>query len=137
MTNSPTTENGPLHTPEATLDDRLIRATYATADGAQAARQRLIEGGLAAERISIVSDAAGSDTVQAALEPKDEGVLARIREAILPDDSNTATLKAARNNEAILEVRPTKDEVESAVWIIEASGPSHFDADLERWRSAG
>ena len=40
MTESPTTENGPLHTEEATLDDRLIRATYKTAAEAQAARAR-------------------------------------------------------------------------------------------------
>ncbi len=137
MTDSPTTENGPLHTPDATLDDRLIQATFATAADAQVARDRLVQAGVAADRISIVDNATESAAIQADLQPKDQGVLARIREAILPDDSNTATIKAVRHGEAILELRPMQEEVEAAVGILESSDPVHFDAGLERWRNAG
>ena len=137
MTESPTTENGPLHTEEATLDDRLIRATYKTPDEAQAARALLMQSGVAADRVIVIDDAAGSADVQAALQPKDQGILARIRETILPDDSSAATINAVKQHEAILELRPTKEEVELAVKIIEGSNPSRFDADLERWRNAG
>ena len=137
MSESPTTENGPLHTEEATLDDRLIRATYKTADEAQAARALLIKGGLAADRVIVVDDAAGSADVQAALQPKDQGIVARIRETIMPDDSSAATLNAIKQHEAILELRPTKEEVDMAVKIIEGSNPSRFGAELERWRNAG
>lgn len=134
---SPTTVNGPLHTPEANLDDRLIQATYATPGEADTARNRLIESGIAADRIRVIADAVDSDGVQDTLQPKDKGIIARVREALLPDDSHTATLKAAKHHEAILELRPVKEEVEQAVRIIESSNPSHFDAGLERWRNAG
>ena len=134
---SPTTMNGPLHTPEANIDDRLMRASYASASDAEAARNLLIQNGIAADRISLVQNAADSAGVQAALQPKDTGVIAKVRDALLPDDSNMATAKAAKNSDAILEIRPTKEEVEMAVRIIESSNPSHFDASLERWRNAG
>ncbi len=137
MTDSPTIENGPLHTPEASLDDRLIRATYAAPGDAQAARERLIQAGIAADRVTVIDNAADNPDIQAALQPKDQGVLARIRETILPDDSNTATLKAVKHDEAVLELRPAKEEVELAVSILENSNPVHFDAGLERWRNAG
>ena len=75
--------------------------------------------------------------MQAALQPKDQGIVARIRETILPDDSSAATINAVKQHEAILELRPTKEEVDLAVKIIEGSNPSRFDADLERWRNAG
>jgi hypothetical protein len=137
LTDSPTTENGPLHTTEATLDNRMIRATFASSSDAQAARTRLIQGGMAPDRVNVVDSAAESPGVQANLQPADKGVVARVREAILPDDSNTATINAAKHNEAVLELHPTKEEVEFAVRIIEESNPSHFDARLERWRNAG
>lgn len=137
MTDSPTTENGPLHTQEATLDDRLIRAAFATPADARAARERLVQSGIAAERVSVVDNAAESAGAQAALQPPDKGLLAQIREKILPDDGNTATIDAAKHNDAILELRPTKEEVERAVQIIQDSNPSRFDADLERWRNMG
>ncbi len=131
----PTTVNGPLHAPEAALDDRLIRATYATADEAQAARDRLIQSGIAADRINVISDAGDSSSVQAALEPKDQGLVARVRDALLPDEGSNAIRKAAANHEAILELRPAKEEVEPAVKIIEATNPTRFNAELERWRN--
>jgi hypothetical protein len=137
MADSPTTENGPLHTPDATLDDRLMRATFATPSDAQSARERLIEGGMAADRVNIIENAAESPGVRDTLQPKDQGVWARVRETILPDDSNTATADAARHGEAILELRPTKEEVEFAVRIIKDCNPTHFDASLERWRNSG
>ncbi len=137
MNESPTTENGPLHTEEATLDDRLMRAAYKTADEAQAARALLIQNGMAADRVIVIDDAGGSADVQAALQAKDQGILARIRDTIMPDDSSAATINASKQHEAILELRPTKEEVESAVKIIEGSNPSRFDAALERWRNAG
>jgi len=137
MTESPTTENGLFHTEEANLDDRLIRATYATAPQAQAMRDRLIQSGMAAERITVIDNAARDDQVKADLQPRDKSVIGRIREAILPEDSNTSTIDAARHHEAILELRPEKEEVESAVKLIEDSKPAHFDAGLERWRNAG
>lgn len=137
MTESPTTENGPLHTEEATLDDRLIRATYKTAEEAQSARALLVQNGVAEDRVTVINDAGGSADVQAALQPKDQGILARIRDTIVPDDSSAATINAAKQHEALLELRPTKEEVEMAVKIIEGSNPSRFDAALERWRNAG
>ena len=50
---SPTTAHGPLHTPEADLEDRLIRATYATPGEADNARNRLVQAGIAADRLAF------------------------------------------------------------------------------------
>ena len=135
MTDIPTTENGPLHTPDSTFDDRLIQATFETSGDAQIARERLIEGGIAADRVSVINNAADSADVQAAVQPDDQNWFGRLREKILPDDSSSATTKAAAHHEAILELRPTKEEVDLAVKIIEDSKPTRFDARLERWRN--
>ncbi len=118
MAEGPTTVNGPLHAPEATVNDRLISATFATAGDADLARDRLVQAGIAA-----------------AEKPADRGLIATIREAVSPEDSNTAFRDAARNDDAILELRPLPEEVEMAVQLIQASNPTHFDADLERWRN--
>ena len=59
MTNGPTTMNGPLHTDQATLDDRAMVATFSTSAAALAAKQALIDAGVAADRIEIVEHAAG------------------------------------------------------------------------------
>lgn len=133
----PTTFNGLLHTPEARMDDRVVSATFATPADANTARDRLIEGGIAADRITIVDNAGDSRSIREALKPEDQGILGKVREAIVPDDSKTATRKAAANNASIMEVRPAKSEVETVVRIIEASHPSLFDASLERWRNVG
>ena len=137
MTDGPTTMNGPLHTDEATVDDRAIVASFATPTAAQAAKQSLIEAGIDAGRIAIVDHAAGSARIQSATQPADPGILGRIREAILPEDSETATRAAMRSDDAVLTLRPLPGEVEAAVRILKASNPSHFDADLELWRNAG
>ena len=138
MTDGPTTINGPLHTPEADIGDRAMTASFATPAEAQAARQALIDAGIAADRITLAEHAAESPAVQEAMRPADSGsIVGRIREAILPDDSQTGTRDAARNDDAILNVRPSKEEVETAVRVLEAAKPRMFDADLERWRNAG
>ena len=137
MSDGPTTMNGPLHTPEADLGDRLMTASYATPAAAQAARQMLIDAGIPAERVMVADHAAAAPEVQSATNAPDQGILGRLREAVLPDDSQTATHSAMRNDDAMLQVRPLKNEVEVAVQVIEASNPSRFDADLERWRNNG
>ncbi len=137
MTDGPTTMNGPLHTDEATVDDRAMVATFSTPAAAQAAKQSLIESGIAADRIAIIDHAADSAQTQGAITPADPGILGRLREAILPDDSERATRAAVRNDDAVLTVRPLPSEVEMAVGVLKAAKPSHFDADLELWRNAG
>jgi hypothetical protein len=136
MTDGPTTMNGPLHTDAANLDDRAMVASFATPEAARAARDALINAGIDASRISVVDDAAGDAGVQAAAQPADRSIIGRIREAVLPEDSETGTRAAARNNEALLKLRPLPQEVETAVQVLQAAKPSHFDADLERWRNA-
>jgi hypothetical protein len=136
MTDVPTTENGPLHTPDATFNDRLIQATFKTPDEARATRDRLVQSGISPDRVRVIYDAAESGDVNDTLRPEDQTLFGRLREKILPDDSNTATSRAAAQHEAVLEVHPTQEEVEKAVQIIEGSNPSRFDPRLERWRNA-
>lgn len=136
MTEGPTTMNGPLHTDEADLGDRAIVASFATPQDAKAAQDALTNAGIDAARITIMDHAAGSPSAQAATQPADQGILGRLREAILPEDSENATRAAVQNDEAILALRPLPHEVENAVRILQASHPTHFDADLERWRNA-
>jgi hypothetical protein len=135
MTDGPTTENGPLHTTQADLDNRLITATFASPADADAARDRLVHAGIDPARIAVVGHAAAEPHVRAALQPRDTGVISMIREALSPEDSNTALRDAVRKDDAILELRPWLEEVELAVEIIQASNPTHFDADLQRWRN--
>ena len=134
MTDSPTTENGPLHTPDATLDERLIHATFKTPDDAQIARERLIQGGIAADRVSVIDASVDSPDVRAALEAKDQGRFARLRETILLDDNNTATTNAVKHHEASLELRPTKEEFDLVVKLSRTA--TYSNAHLERWRNA-
>lgn len=136
MSDGPTTMNGPLHTDEADLGDRAIVASFATPQAAQSALQALVESGIDAGRITIVDHAASSPDAPAATQPADGGILGRLREAILPDDSTIATRAAVQNDEAVLTLRPLAHEVENAVRILQAAKPSHFDAELERWRNA-
>lgn len=135
MAEGPTTVNGPLHAPEATVNDRLISATFATAGDADLARDRLVQAGIAAERIAVGDNIGAARGTGAAEKPADRGLIATIREAVSPEDSNTAFRDAARNDDALLELRPLPEEVEMAVQLIQASNPTHFDADLERWRN--
>jgi hypothetical protein len=135
MTEGPTTENGPLHATQADLADRLITATFASPAAADAARARLVHAGIDPARIAVVANAAAEPQVHATLQPRDTGVISRIREVLSPEDSNTALRDAVRQNDAILELRPWLEEVELAVEIIQASNPTHFDADLQRWRN--
>ena len=134
---NPTTINGPLHTPEADLDDRRMEAAYSNVALAEAARDRLIEAGIAADRIRIVDKATESANIKDRLAPDDKGIVARVREALMPEDSNAATRDAAKSGDAILTLQPARADVERVIGIIEASHPSHFDASLERWRNIG
>jgi hypothetical protein len=136
MTDGPTTMNGPLHTDEANLDDRAMVASFSTSAAALAAKQTLIDAGVASDRIDIVEHAAGSPEAQAVTSPADPGILGRLREAILPEDSERLTRAAVRNDDAVLTLRPLPSEVEMAVGVLKAAKPSHFDADLELWRNA-
>jgi len=136
MPDEPTTMNGPLHTAEADLGDRLMTASYATPTEAYQARERLIAAGIAAGRIVVADHSAASPEIQAATAPPDDGLLGRIREAVLPEDGLTATRAAFRRDDAILQVRPLPGEVELAVRTIQATKPARFDAALERWRNA-
>ncbi len=133
MTQGPTTENGPLHTPEATLEDRSMTATFRSEAEAEAARRALIDAGLAEGSIAI----AGSAALRAATEAQDSSLFGRIREAVLPDDSTRALRDAASQHETVLTVRPAAEQVETAVRVLQAANPHHFDAALERWRNAG
>ena len=135
MTEGPTTMNGPLHTPNVTLDDRLISASFPSREAAQSAQARLTAAGVAADRIAISGNAAQDPAARAASIHADDGIIGRIREAILPEDSERAHRDAVRDQDAILEVRPLPGEVEQVVSILEASNPSSFDASLERWRN--
>lgn len=150
MTQGPTTDNGPLHTPEATLDDRRMTATFRSLAEAEAARGALLAAGLAEGSVTIAGQGAEQGAEQGgasqggvdpslaqAIEAPDRSLLGRLREAILPDDSTTALRDAAARHEAVLTVRPAKEQVETAVRVIEAAHPHHFDAALERWRNAG
>ena len=137
MTDGPTTMNGPLHTSEATINDREMIASFATPDQAAAVRQQLIQAGIAADRVCVTDHATNDTTARQAGKPADDTLIGRVREAILPDDGAKSTLAAVQNDDAILTLKPLPEEVEMAVSIIEKAGPSHFDADLERWRNAG
>jgi hypothetical protein len=135
MTEGPTTMNGPLHTPNVAMDDRLISATFANQAAAHAAQARLVAAGVAEARVAVSSNAAHDPAAKAASVHADGGLFARIREAVLPEDSERQHRDAVRNDDAILEVRPTAGQVEQVVSILEASNPSSFDAGLERWRN--
>ena len=135
MTEGPTTMNGPLHTPNVALDDRLISATFANSQAAHAAKEKLVGAGIPEGSVLIGSHADRDQGVAASTEPSDKNIIGRIREAILPEDSERQERSAVANDDALLEVRPPADLVEAAVRIIEQSGPTRFDADLERWRN--
>jgi hypothetical protein len=137
MTDGPTTMNGPLHTDQANLDDRAIVATFATADAAAAAYRALMEAGIDSARVNVTDHAADDPAVQGVRRPADDSIIGRIREAVLPEDSETATRAALRHDDAIVTVRPLREEVETVVRVLEAAKPTHFDAALERWRNAG
>ncbi len=138
MSQGPTTENGPLHTPEATLEDRSMTATFRSRAEAESARAALLAAGFADGSIVLAGGegAAGGSLDQAVAAP-DQSLLGRLREAVLPDDSTTALRDAAANDETVLTLRPAAEQVETAIGIIQAAGPHHFDAALERWRNAG
>ncbi len=137
MAEGPTTINGVLHAPEASLDDREMTASFATPAAADAARQQLIAAGIAAERITLAGQATATPQQQADANPPDASIFGRIRQTVLPDDGNNALRAAAHDGDAVLTLRPLKAEVEMAVGILRAASPTHFDADLELWRNLG
>ncbi len=143
MSQGPTTENGPLHTPEATLEDRSMTATFRSRAEAESARTALLAAGFADGSIVLAGGggAAGGGAegggLNHAIEAPDQSLLGRLREAVLPDDSTTALRDAAAKDETVLTLRPAAEQVETAIGIIQAAGPHHFDAALERWRNAG
>ena len=135
MTEGPTTINGPLHTPNVALEDRLISATFANSEAAHAAKQKLVGAGVPEGSVLIGSHADRDQGVAKSTEPSDQNLIGRIREAIVPEDSERQGRAAVANDDALLEVRPPADLVETVVRIIEQSAPTRFDADLERWRN--
>jgi hypothetical protein len=135
MENRPTTFNGPLHTKAANLDDRHMLATFDTPDAARLAQQRLVEAGIAEERIAVSVHAGDSGEVEAAQHTA-TGMVGWVRDALLPDDNTRTLREAAREDQAVLEVRPLAGEADRIASIIEACGPRHFDPELERWRNA-
>ena len=133
MSQSPTTENGPLHDPDVDLGDRSMTATFRSRAEAESARAALLAAGFADG--SIVLAGSGDAGLGHAVEAPDQSILGRLREAVLPDDSTTALRDAAANGETVLTLRPAADQVESAIGILQAANPHHFDAALERWRN--
>ncbi len=132
----PTTVNGLLHDPATTLDDRRIVAFYDTAAEAAAARDRLVEAGIGAARIAVAE--AGADAVTAAnARAPDQGIVGKLREALLPDDDTTVHREAVARGQHVLTVVPQAADTDQVVTLLQATGPRHFDARLERWRNAG
>ena len=133
----PTTENGLLSRAQATLDDRLIAAQFATEAEAAVAQRALLQAGFDAAAVRIAPHAASDSQIAAHTAPADDTLLGRIREAVLPNEPSAASRAAIAGHHALLEVRPQADQVEMAVRIIEQHHPVRFDADLERWRNKG
>jgi hypothetical protein len=137
LDDGPTTMNGLLADREESLNDRVISAQFANESDAAAARQALIDSGVAEAAISIVPHAESNESLREAGKPDDKTLVGRIREAIAPLEIHTAARDAVTHDYAILEVRPTAAEVNEIVRLISSLRPVRFDADLERWRNNG
>lgn len=135
MEDSPTTFNGVLHNPAANLEDRRIIAIFADAAGAGEARARLIQLGVAPERIELFEHAEDDADAMAANRPADRNLIGKIRRFVWPDHGYEAFRDAIRHGDSILEVHPLPEEAEPVVRTIEAAHPKHFDARLELWRN--
>ncbi len=132
MSDGPTTFNGPLHTDEASLGGRQMTAYFANRAQAEATRDALVGNGVDPQGIMITDAAADA----AGLKPADDTIIGKIREAVLPDDGSRATRNAIKENLVTLKVALGDADADRVATIIQAGHPSHFDADLERWRNS-
>jgi hypothetical protein len=137
VNDGPTTVHGPLANQPESLNDRLITAQFATAAAADSARHALLSAGIPDSSVRIIAHAAESPAVKADIKPADDTLIGRIREAILPDEASAGQRVAVAQDNALLNVTPSRDQVETVVRILQASHPVRFDADLERWRNKG
>ena len=137
VNDGPTVVHGLLSNQPEMLDDRHITAQFADEAAASAARHALLAAGIADSEIQIIPHAAQSREAKADTKPADDTLIGRIREAVLPDEASAGARAAVETDAAILNVTPTREQVETVVRTLQASNPTRFDADLERWRNKG
>jgi uncharacterized protein (TIGR02271 family) len=111
---------------------RTITSLFDSRNEAEAARQRLIQSDIEAERVRIVDqNSAGAS------EGEERGFWASLREAFLPEDDGHAYEEGMRRGGYLLCAQVHESQANAAIDLLEGAGSVDFDARQTAWRNEG
>lgn len=116
---------------------RHLAAMYETHAQAHATREKLADAGIASGDMNILDHSAGPTDPSFGNEQTDAGLWGAIKRMFMPDNDAHAYAEGVTRGHSMLYVRPKAEQLETAIDILEDSGPLDLDARESEWRSAG
>ena len=111
-----------------------VTAMYDSRFEAEAARERLSQSNIDADRVKILDQSSGSSSDD---QSSGGGFWASVKEAFMPDDDRHAYEEGMRRGGYLLCAQVDEDDADEAIRILEESNSVDFDRRQESWRSEG
>ena len=119
---------------------RTITAMFDSRSEAEAARERLTQSSIDAERVQIIDQSSSgssgtSDNMQGTAHG--QGFWASVKEAFMSDDDRYGYEEGIRRGGYLLCARVDEDRADEAIRLLDESNSVDFDQRQEQWRSEG
>lgn len=112
---------------------RTITAMFDSRSEAEAARARLTESRIDAERVRILDQTHGSGGADG----RDEGFWDTLKSAFMPEEDSHAYEEGMRRGGYLVCAQVDEREADEAIRILDSSSPVDFDRRQEDWKADG
>ncbi|HEX4260987.1 MAG TPA: YsnF/AvaK domain-containing protein [Acetobacteraceae bacterium] len=116
---------------------RQIVAMFETYEEARSARDKLEASGIARSEMDLLDSNAQEGDFDRRYESTGTGLWASIRSMFVPEDDAHGYAEGVERGHAMLVVRPSPEQRDEAVRILESYEPIDFDARQAQWRESG
>lgn len=116
---------------------RTITAFFDSRSEAEAARQRLEESRIDADRIRIIDQGSSAPPGGSAGDAGDQGFWASLKELFMPDEDRHAYGEGIGRGGYLLSAEVDGDRADEAIRILDEADSVDFDRRQEEWRSSG
>ena len=115
---------------------RTITAMFDSRSEAEAARERLSQSNIDADRVRII-DQSSSGSTSSGGSPGEEGFFASLKDMFMPDEDRHAYGEGIRRGGFLLTAEVDESEADQACQILDQSSSVDFDQRQDEWRSQG
>jgi uncharacterized protein (TIGR02271 family) len=113
---------------------RTVTALFDSRAEAEAARERLSQSSIDAERVRILDQSSSGSSGSG---ESGEGFWSSVKDAFMPDDDRHAYEEGMRRGGYLLCAQVDEDDTDRAISILEESDSVDFDQRQDSWRSEG